>query len=60
MSAEPEDLPPAATAEPDQIARTILFKGHTIIVNDRSFTLAMNTVVEGQRADVIAAGLKPE
>lgn len=60
MSAEPtENLPPAATPEPEQ-TRVILPKGTLIVANGTvTLKLEMNAVASGDRAEIVAAGLKP-
>jgi hypothetical protein len=60
MDDAPQNLPPAAKVEDEKPARTILPKGFKVTINEKPFSLAMNTVIEGQRADIVAAGLKPE
>lgn len=61
MSDEPTDLPQTAKVEPEPSdVRTILPKGHTILIGEKVFTLCMNTVVSGTRANIVAAGLRPE
>lgn len=61
MSDDPTVLPPAAKAEPElpEDARVILPKGYRLTINGKEFSLAMNTVLEGKRVDIVAAGLIP-
>lgn len=64
MSDDPTNFPEPATAapapeEPSDV-RTILLKGHTVIIDGKVFTLCMNAVVMGTRSNIVAAGLKPE
>ncbi len=57
---DPANPPPEAPAQ-SVTTRTVLPKGTLIVVNGTvTLKLEMNTVASGNRAEIVAANLKPE